>query len=193
MRGQAHTLEAFAAAALLVMSLLFAMQITAVTPLSASTSSQGIENQQQSAAEDALRIADRGDELEPTLLYWNESAGAFHGLETGEQYAPAELDTALGERLDETFAQRGIAYNLYVHHPTGDGVHERQRIVYSGEPSDHAASATRLLTLYEDDELSDADGPTGVALADSESFYVENDEASSFYAVVEVEVVVWRM
>ncbi|WP_122088270.1 DUF7288 family protein [Halalkalicoccus subterraneus] len=194
MRGQAHTLEAFAAAALLVTSLLFAMQVTAVTPLSASTSSQGIENQQRTATEDALRIADGEDELGPTVLHWDNETRAFHGLEPGEQYAPGELDTALGERLDATFADRGIAYNLYVHYPTDGGARESRRVVHSGEPSDHAASATRLLTLYGDDELRGPDGSaTGVSLIDSESFYVEPAGESSFYAVVEVEVVVWRL
>lgn len=194
MRGQAHTLEAFAAAALLVTSLLFAMQITAVTPLSASTSSQGIENQQRTDAEDALQIADREDELGPTLLHWDDETGAFHGLDPGEQYAPGELDTPLGERLDEAFADRGVAYNLYVHHPTDEGTRDSRRVVYAGEPSDHAASATRLLTLYGGDELRGPDGSaTGLPLADSEAFYVEHGGASSFYAVVEVEVVVWRM
>ncbi|MFQ3285215.1 MAG: hypothetical protein ACI944_001946, partial [Natronomonas sp.] len=38
MRGQAHTVEAFAAAVLVVSGLVFATQAAAVTPLSASTS-----------------------------------------------------------------------------------------------------------------------------------------------------------
>jgi len=53
-RAQAHTLEAFAAAILLVAALTFALQATAVTPLSASTSNQHIENQQRAVATDLL-------------------------------------------------------------------------------------------------------------------------------------------
>lgn len=195
MRAQAHTLEAFAAALILIASLLFAMQVTAVTPLSASTSSQQIENQQRTAAEDALRAADAAGELEETVLYWNDEEGAFHGLEDEDDdyYAPGELETALGERLERTFSDRRIAYDLRVNHHDGDGVRERQRVVHSGEPSDHAVSATRLLTLYGEDPLYDEEGPTDAELGESDGFYVENAGEGSFHAVVEVEVVVWRM
>lgn len=194
MRAQAHTLEAFAAAVILIASLLFAMQVTAVTPLSASTSSQHIENQQRTAAEDVLRAAEGAGELEETVLYWNDEAGAFHGLEgeDDDYYAPGELDTALGERLTGAFSDRRIAYNLRINHHD-DGIREQQRIVHSGEPSDHAVSATRLLTLYGDDPLHDEEGPTDAELGESDGFYVESAGEESFYAVVEVEVVVWRM
>ena len=197
MRGQAHTVEAFGAAVILVVSLLFAMQVTAVTPLSASTSSQHIENQQQAVAEDVLRAADGDGELESAVLYWNASEKAFHGLESEEDthYSPNEFAdrTAVGERLNETFTDRGIAYNLHVNHVDNES-RAQQRIVYSGEPSDHAVGATRLLTLYEGDSLYDAsETETDTRLNESETFYVGNTANESFYGVVEVEVIVWRM
>lgn len=197
MRGQAHTLEAFGAAVILVVSLLFAMQVTAVTPLSASTSSQHIENQQQAIAEDVLRTADEEGELEAAVLYWNEENGTFHGLEDEENdhYAPEAFSdrTAVGERLHEAFTDRGIAYNLHVNHGDNES-RTQQRIVYSGEPSDHAVSATRLLTLYVDDSLYDgSETETDIDLNESDEFYVENAQEESFYGVVEVEVIVWRM
>ncbi|MFC6906302.1 DUF7288 family protein [Halalkalicoccus tibetensis] len=195
MRAQAHTLEAFAAAVILIASLLFAMQVTAVTPLSASTSSQHIENQQRAAAEDVLRAADGAGELEETVLYWNDAEGTFHGLEgeDDDHYAPGELDTDLGDRLTGAFSDRGVAYNLHVDHVDGEGSVERQRIVHAGEPSDHAVSATRLRTLYGEDPFYDEGGPTDDELGETDEFYVENTNEESFYAVVEVEVVVWRM
>ena len=68
-RGQAHTLEAFAAAILIVVGLTFALQATAVTPLSASTSNQHLENQQRAVATDLLETsAANGDLRERPVL-----------------------------------------------------------------------------------------------------------------------------
>lgn len=180
MRGQAHTLEAFAAAALLVTSLFFAMQITAVTPLSASTSSQGIENQQRTDAEDALQIADREDELGPTLLHWDDETGAFHGLDPGEQYAPGELDTPLGERLAadlatvDRLARTGSAVELERELPAAvvgatyrigiDG----ERLVLRSERAD--GSVTVSFVAERDVEIAGGDslggGPVVIAFED---------------------------
>lgn len=68
MRGQAHTLEAFAAALLLISGLIFALQATAVTPLSASTSNQHIQNQQQLIASDILTTSAENETLQDALL-----------------------------------------------------------------------------------------------------------------------------
>ena len=77
-RGQAHTVEAFIAALLLVSGLLFAMQATAVTPLSASTSNQHIENQQRALAGDLLSTAAADGSLTEAVLYWNATNRSFH-------------------------------------------------------------------------------------------------------------------
>lgn len=200
MRGQAHTLEAFAAALLLIASVLFAMQVTAVTPLSASTASQHIENQQQAIADGVLSQAEVEGEIRPTLLYWDPEDGAFHGAEERGFYTDDGPPTWLGDRLKGEFRDRGIAYNLRVTYLEPDGSRETKRIVHAGEPSDHAVSATRIVTLYDGDVLYDAnEEPTGTTLGE-----VANDETVAFYApnldaedpvynVVEIEVVAWRM
>jgi len=77
-RAQAHTLEAFAAAILLVAALTFALQATAVTPLlSASTSNQHIENQQRAVATDLLATSAENGDLEAAILHWNPENETF--------------------------------------------------------------------------------------------------------------------
>ncbi|WP_435185018.1 DUF7288 family protein [Halobellus sp. EA9] len=192
-RAQAHTLEAIAAAMILVSSLVFALQVTAVTPLTGSTSSQHIENQQAAVAEGLLATADANDTLRPTLLYWNESDENWHGA-TDDGYVRGPPPTAFGAVLDDALSNRGIAFDLTVYYVDEEGDRRRLPIVDLGEPSDHASTARRLVTLTDGDRLRAADGTrTDDTLGDSSYFVGDADPEQNLYAVVEVELVVWRI
>lgn len=213
-RGQAFALEGVVASILILSSLLFALQVTAVTPLSASTSSQHVENQQQSMAEGALASAAKQGELKRALLYWStaDSNGdgevdGFHNSGSDVQYYRSGTATnPFGEILQRAFSSRSVIFNVYAEYQVdtdGDGAPEkteRQRIIYKGEPSDNAASASRSVVLYDSDELLDASGaPTGTTIGSlaSDEFYSDdfNDAAATdntVFNVVAVEVTVWR-
>lgn len=192
-RAQAHTLEAIAAAMILVSSLVFALQVTAVTPLTGSTSSQHIENQQEAVAEGLLATAAANGTLRPTLLYWNESAENWHDA-TDDGYVRGPPPTAFGNVLEDALSDRGIAFDLTLYYVDGDGDRRRRPIVDLGEPSDHASTARRLVTLSDDDRLRAADGSrTDDTLGNSTYFVDDTDPEQTLYAVVEVELVVWRI
>lgn len=194
MRGQAHTLEGVAAALVVVMSVVFALQVTAVTPLTASTASQHIENQERAAAEGVLSVAARNGTLDDALLYWNATVGSFHNASSQGYYSAGGPPTAFGALLDDTFLSRGVAFNVEVHYRGSSGARRTRQLVHLGEPSDNAVSASRLVTLYDDDRLVAANGTrTGTTLADASYFADDRDAASHVYQVVEVEVVAWRM
>ncbi|RLM59782.1 hypothetical protein DVK02_03365 [Halobellus sp. Atlit-31R] len=192
-RAQAHTLEALAAGMILVSSLVFALQVTAVTPLTGSTSSQHIENQQTAVAEGVLASADEQGILHPTLLYWNESTGNWHGATT-DGYVRSGPPTELGSVLNETFLERGIAFDLTLYYIDDDGDRKPRPIVDLGQPSDHASSARRLVTLSDDDRLRERDGSVSAATLSDASYLVDDaDPTQQLYTVVEVELVVWRI
>ena len=194
-RGQAHTLEAITAALLVLSAVVFALQVTAVTPLTGSTSSQHIENQQTEMAEGLLAAEDRQGTISETLRYWNESNDRFHGA-TGDGYTEGGPPTAFGEALNETFLDRGIAFNVHVRYFKSDGTRDSQQLVDLGEPSDHATTATRLVTLYDSDPLIEADGnESETTTVGDGDLYVDHDVSTEtdLFTVVEVEVVVWRM
>lgn len=200
-RGQAHTLEAVAAALLLISAVVFALQVTAVTPLSGSTSNQHIENQQGNAASDVLESAARNGTLRPTLLHWNHSAepeGRFHGA-SREGYRSGMPPTTFGDTLEALFLERGIAVNVELYYTRSDNRRGSIPLVYLGEPSDHASTASWFVTLLEDDELRDASGtPSGTTVAEADaagSFYADPDTTrdSPVFNVVEVEVTLWRL
>lgn len=194
MRGQAHTLEAITAAFLVLSAVLFALQVTAVTPLTGSTSSQHIENQQTEVAQGLLAAEDEQGTVSEAVRYWNESGDRFHGA-ARDGYTAGGPPTAFGEALNETFLERGIAFNLHVRYLRADGTRGNQQLVDLGQPSDHATTATRLVTLYDSDPLIDADGSGTNTTVGDEGLYATHDVSpeTDLFTVVEVEVVVWRM
>jgi hypothetical protein len=196
-RAQAHTLEAVTAGMILLASVVFALQVTAVTPLSASTSSQHIENQQQSSAVGVLDTARETGALKAAVVHWDDTNGTLHGVSAGAYTTDAEVnETRLGRMLLDTFQSRGVAFNVYVTYTGDTGTVARERFIYRGEPSDNAATATTSLALYDDDPLYDANGTATDTTVNGSSTYgnfVPSGSDTGLYNVVRVEVVVWRM
>ena len=193
MRGQAYTLEAVIASLLLVSSLVFALQVTAVTPLSASTSNQHIENQQRASASGVLTAAQEAGVLKDAVLYWNDSDSAeeYYDAERLTYYTNSYPPNEFGNITERAFDGRGLAVNVLVYHNESE---EPSRMVYRGEPSENAVSASRTVTIYDDDNLTAPDATR--TAADANSFADVVPEASGgtgVYNVVRVEVTVWRM
>ncbi|WP_435195409.1 DUF7288 family protein [Natronomonas sp. EA1] len=201
-RGQAHTLEGIIATIVLLSSLVYALQVTAVTPLSASTASQHIENQQQETARGFLAATEESGALREALLYY-DSVGdeGFHGTGRRTAYvndADFPAGFRFGTALAETFTQRGVAINVFLYHETGPGELSSPRpLVYRGAPSDNAVTASRLVTIYDDDVLLNADGTrsgtTVETAAANGRYFTTYNAPGDVYNVVRVEVVVWRM
>lgn len=194
-RAQAVTLEAVISALVILASLVFAMQMTAVTPLSASTSSQHIENQLEASADGVLAASVEDGSLRRAVLYFNETSSAFVGATYQGYYAGEPPNITFGQRLDWAFDRRGIAYNVYVSY----GADERERtrrLIYRGEPSDNAVSATTTVVLVDDDPLYNGTGqavPRPINVSATDEFYMSDQSESSLYNLAQVEVVVWRI
>ncbi|MUV89236.1 hypothetical protein GJ629_04425 [Halapricum sp. CBA1109] len=198
-RGQAHTLEGIVAALLLLSSLLFALQVTTVTPLSASTSSQHIENQQRAVGAGILASAADNGTLKPTVLYVNSTTGDFHGVDTGA-YPSGGPPTAFGDLLESSLSQQGIAYNIRLVYSQPDGRMGEIALVDQGVASDNAVTVSRPVVLTKNDTLyNEAESPTDVTLRETQrdddvSFYTGGMETdSSVFTVVTVEVTIWRI
>ncbi|WP_254840224.1 DUF7288 family protein [Natronomonas marina] len=189
-RGQAYTLEAIIAAVLLVSSLVFALQVTAVTPLSASTSNQHIENQQRASASGVLTAAQEAGVLKDAVLFWDDTEAEFYDAERVTFYTNSYPPNDFGDITQRAFDGRGLAVNVVVHPGNADPV----EMVYRGEPSDNAVSASRTVTIYKDDELTAPGISTTAENADTyEDVIPPDSDGNSVYNVVRVEVTVWRM
>lgn len=195
-RGQALTLEALTAAILILAAIGFALQMTAVTPLSASTSSQHVENQLQSSSQGVLGSAADSGALHEAVLFWNTTEQEFHNVSGDEQfYRSGAPSNDFGNATDQVFSDRNVAYNVFVHYQTEDGV-ETQQMVRQGEPSDHAVSASRTIELTDDHRIVKKDGSLNQTLSelDDDEFYIpQQDEDNAHYNLVRVEVVAWRI
>ena len=193
-RGQAHTLEAVIAGLLLLSSVIFAMQMTAVTPLSASTSSQHIENQQRSVTQGVLATAADQGALSTSVRYWNDTDGRFHGAPDIGFYTNEPPDTTFGRILERTLDERSISYNVYLRYRRQSGGIATRRMIYRGRPSDNAVSAARTVTLRPDDPLMEPDETANESVTvGSASRYPVQQVGTSVYNVVRVEVVAWRI
>lgn len=193
MRGQAHTLEAFTAALLMTGAIIFTLQATAVTPLSASTSNQHLQNQQEHIANDLLRVAAENGSLEEAVLYWNTTSEGFEG--TGElgYYTDGGPPNEFGALLNGTFRDDRIAVNVDVHYWSDDRI-RRVRMVNMGTPSENAVVASRSLTVYNQTVLTGPD-PVTVEEAYVEGGFYAPDHApgTQLFNVLEVRITVWRM
>jgi hypothetical protein len=201
MRAQAHTLEGVAAALLIVATVAFTIQATAVTPLTASTASQHIETQHERAASGLLETERANGNLSRTLRYWNGSAAAFTNASNEGYYVGETPGASFLLAVEETFGDRAVAYNVNAYYVGADGDRHVRRLAFHGQPSADAVAATRLVTLYDNQSVTERNGtrfePTAKTLADvnaaaGERYFTPNAPGHA-YAVVEVEVVVWRM
>ncbi|WP_235853469.1 DUF7288 family protein [Halosimplex salinum] len=193
-RGQAHTLEGVVAGLILLSAVVFALEMTAVTPLSASTSSQHIENQQESTARGVLASAAETGALERALLSWNASSEQFYNTSRLGYFTSDAPPNEFGRMLNRSFNRGGVAYNVYLRYQGAGGAPDTRQYVYQGRPSDNSVQATWTLALAENDEIHDyEEAPTGTEISDEPTFFAPPASDSSVYNVVRVEVVVWRI
>lgn len=177
----------------LLASIVFALQVTAVTPLTGSTSSQHIENQQGAVADGLLTAETENGTLKETLLYWNSSEGRFHNS-SRLGYTSGGPPTDFGAQLNQTFQDRNVAFNVDVYYIHASNDRRSTQMVNLGEASDHASVATQSITLYDDDRLRRANGTVSDQRLGSTNYFASDiDPDSRLYNVVEVRVIVWRM
>jgi hypothetical protein len=192
-RGQAHVLEGIVAALLILTSVIFALQVTAVTPLTASTANQHLQTQGAGTVSGLLVAADDRGTLRDTVLYWNESASRFHNSGAEEQYTDS-IPTEFGSTLESTVSPKGLIYNVNVLSVNTAGQVREHQMLHQGEPSDQAVSITRSVTLYDDDRLRDENGSqTDQTVGNTTAYFASEVSEGPLYNVVRIEVVVWRV
>jgi len=200
-RAQAFTLEGFVAAAVVLTSVLLALQ-TVVVPPDAGTANQ--DDSLRTQAEDVLRTqasADRRD-LTYAVRYWDPLRRTFYGAQDrtvgyGENTLPVDLFDGAFER---TFSARGLTYNVVlVYHQPGPAPMREEPMLYQGTPGSDAVTARHTVTIYDEMRLtSPSTGPRRLDQYDanrsvnSATFYPIPDVSSGpVYNVVEVRVTVW--
>ena len=200
-RGQAFTLEGFIGAMVVLLAVLLALQAVVITPTTGGTIDRSIQAQQQQELQDSLIVADEAGDLSRMVRHWevDEDGVGFEGSDENlpdGKYDPetfeAEFDFRLAEILSERFAEGdGRNYNVELHHPEGD---EPVKLVYQGQPDTNAFTASKMITLYDDQRLT-GEGSTDRTLGgvndDPGNPPIPKNASGDVYNVVEVRVVVW--
>ncbi|WP_251344152.1 DUF7288 family protein [Haloplanus halophilus] len=200
-RGQAFTLEGFVAAAVVLTSVVLALQ-TVVVPPDAGTANQ--DDSLRTQAEDILRTQASADgrDLTHAVRYWDPLRRTFDGAQDREVgYGNQSLPGALfGGAFERTFSARGLTYNVVlVYHRPGNASARAEPLLYQGTPGPDAVTARHAVTLYDDMTLtSPGAGPRRLDQYDADpdvdgaSFYPIPDVVDGpVYNVVEVRVTVW--
>jgi hypothetical protein len=200
-RGQAFTLEGFVAAAVVLASVLLALQ-TVVAPADSGTASRDESIRKQ--GEDLLRAQASEDDQDLThaVRFWDPLRRTFHDAQDrtvgyGNQSVPADL---FGNAFVRTFSVRGLTYNIVVvYHQPGDAPMRTEPILYQGKPGSDAVTARHTATLYDGMRLTaPGAGPRQLhqydtnATDDDDGFYPIPDVSTGpIYNVVEVRVTIW--
>lgn len=199
-RGQAYTLEALVAALLLVTAVLFALQAVVITPTSAGQD-RDVVAQQQQVASDLLTTAANEGELSRMARFWDCSDGGFATVDGGGEWVPGEGYPSdqvpvedFGSALNATF-DAGTRYNVELVYANGANQNV-SRLVYQGTPSSEVVTASRTITLTDDQLVTGPNaGSQTIGECDSDSSLsaaIPDDHSSStVYNVVEVRVVLW--
>lgn len=191
-RGQSITLEAVTGSVLLLTAVLFTLQATALTPLTSSTANQQIEEQNRALADDLLDVEAENGTLTTLVLDYNTTTESYNDVNPKLDSWPDEPPGAFGNALSRTFGTQNVAYNIYVTYQDRSGSTQEEELVFQGQPSDNAVSASKTVVLYDDMEITD-EGNSQTLSEDPDFFIADQRRNHPVYAVVEVRLVVWKM
>lgn len=200
-KGQAYTLEAIAAAVIILSSIVFAQQVTAITPLTASTASQHVENQQGELAKGFLITTNENGELKRTLLYWDETNHRFYDSSGATNYYDTKTpNNKFGSYIDSYFLDQGMGVQIeityYVRESDGSLTSNTQPYIKLGTPSNNAYITTTTVPFYDSDKLRDStDSKTSKTIKSEENNMYMPDIGGSneLYNIVEVKITIWRL
>lgn len=191
-RGQMYTLEGVAAATIMLLVIVYAIDATSMTPLTSSTANVHVETELQVLGQDILGALDytesgHNSKLKNDVMVWNGKEYTWNGTKYMEKgnasYSQNNLTNNLTNYLNPTLIAHGIAHNVELTFFTYNETYlYTQRMIYNGNPSDNAVIVSRKIVLHN----SDSSGNNNILLTDI-------DPSTDFYNIIDVKLVLWRM
>ncbi len=187
-KAQLHTLEGVAAATIMLLVIVYAIDSTSMAPVTSSTADMRVETELQTLGQDILSALDYAEpgydsKLKNDIKVWNGTEYFWNGTNYIEKYGTNSLSNNLTVLLNATFAVHGIAHNVEMTFLTDDGNFSSRRMIYNGEPSNNAVIVSRKIALHDGDinKTKYPDNP------------IKAIDASTLYNIVDVKLVLWRM
>ncbi|HEX7627604.1 MAG TPA: hypothetical protein VF354_01610 [Candidatus Methanoperedens sp.] len=191
-KGQMHTLEGVAAATIMLLVIVYAIDATSMTPLTSSTANVHVETELQVLGQDILGALDYAEpgynsKLKNDVLAWNGKEYTWDGtnyMEKGNaSYSQNNLPNNLAKNLKSTLIVQGIAHSVELTYLTNNGTSLlTQRMIYNGDPSENAVIVSRKITLHNSDNRN----VNNTVLTDI-------DPLTDLYNIVDVKLILWRM
>ncbi|CAG1002609.1 hypothetical protein METP3_03452 [Methanosarcinales archaeon] len=190
-KGQMHTLEGVAAATIMLLVIVYAIDATSMTPLTSSTANVHVETELQVLGQDILGALDYAEpgynsKLKNDVLEWNGKQYIWNGtkyMEKGNAVDQSNLNNNLTNYLNSTLISQGIAHSVELTYLTANGnTLFTQNMIYNGNPSDNAMIVSRKIVLH------NSDNPNK-----DNSLLIDIDPSTDFYNIVDVKLILWRM
>lgn len=187
--AQMHTLEGVAAAALMLLVIIYAIDATSMTPLTSSTANVHVEIELHALGQDILETLDYAEpgynsKLKNDVLEWSGSEYIWDGSQYTENGDPQNhLSNNLTNILRLTLVPMGVAHNVELTSGTDNGTsYITQNMIYNGDPSNNAVILSRKITLHNSDSINK-----------NNTELIDIDPSSDFYNIIDIRLILWRM
>ena len=191
-KGQMHTLEGVAAATIMLLVIVYAIDATSMTPLTSSTANVHVETELQVLGQDILGALDYAEpgynsKLKNDVLAWNGKEYIWNGTNYMEKEYTSysqNLTNNLTKILKSTLIVQGIAHSVEITYLTNNGTSLlTQKMIYNGNPSDNAVIVSRKIVLHNSDN----------SINTNNTLLKDIDPSTDLYNVVDVKLTLWRM
>lgn len=212
-KAQLHTLEAMAAATMLLLVIIYAIDATSMTPLTSSTANVHVETELQLLGQDILSSLDYAEpgyssELKNFIASWNGEQYIWNGknyIYLQNNCALSPDNTSIVDILNKTLVRNGIAHNIELTFlETQDNITglKSKLLIYNGEPSNNAVIISRKIVLQgtDIDLNSSENGEHEYENCGSDDDNQNStrpikdiDPSTNLYNIVDIKLILWRM
>jgi hypothetical protein len=191
-KAQMHTLEGVAAATIMLLVIVYAIDATSMTPLTSSTANVHVETELQVLGQDILGALDYSEpgynsKLKNDVLIWDGNMYIWSGTQYIQNGNPDNnLTNNLTAILNATLVSQGIAHNVEITFlDNSTSMPASQYMIYDGNPSNNAVIVSRKIVLYDSDfNILNQNNP----IYGNDIYHFTN-----LYNIVEVRLTLWRM
>jgi hypothetical protein len=188
-KAQLHTLEGVAAATILLLVIIYAIDATSMTPLTSSTSNVHVESELRALGQDILNTMDYAEpgynsNLKNDIITWDGGTYIWSGSSYVIKDGSNSLNNNLTAILNTTLIKQGIAHDVELTYLENSTLLPNNRnMIYNGDPSTSAVIVSRKIVLQDTEAPSNSNNPI---------YKKDIDPSTSLYNIVEVKLILWR-
>lgn len=179
-----------AAATILLLVIIYAIDATSMTPLTSSTSNVHVEAELRALGQDILNTMDYAEpgynsNLKNDIITWDGNEYIWSGSDYLMKDNPAvNLSNNLSVTLSNTLIKQGIAHNVELTYLENSTLLPNNRnMIYNGDPSTSAVIVSRKIVLQ------DAEAPIN---PNNPIYGKDIDPSTGLFNIVEVKLIIWR-